>query len=272
MAENLDNLNDPADLRHGQYRDDRNLNARIYLHAHFSENPEDMMRWILGHVQLPDTARVLEAGCGPGTLWAENLDRVPDDWRVTLTDLSPGMAARAQANIADPRFQYLVADACRLPLASGKPFDTVFAHFMLYHVPDCDKAIAELRRLLKPGGRLYAATVGAQHMHELYLLVNEFLDGRAEMEDVHAALPFTLENGETQLAQHFDHVELLPFPDAVVVDEVDPLVAYIQSLPTSTQTLVRGELADELHDFIAARIARDGAVRLTKRVGLFIAS
>ena len=52
-------------------------------------------------------------------------------------------------------------------------FGCVVANHMLYHVPDLDKGLAEIRRVLKPGGKLYAATNGEAHMLELEAFVVE---------------------------------------------------------------------------------------------------
>jgi SAM-dependent methyltransferase len=267
MNKNIDN---PQHLRTTQYKDATNLNARIALHTDFSTNPQDLMVWLYEQIQLPEQARVFEVGCGPGTLWRLVVDRIPPGWQLTLSDLSPGMLATARDHLGAARFAFLSADACALPLPT-QGFDAVCAHFMLYHVPDRARAIAELKRMLVPDGCLYTATIGKQHMHELYLLVNEFLGDRGQMEDVHAALEFTLEDGQPQLQSHFDLVEMRLFEDAIIVDQVAPLVAYIQSLPTRQQNSLRDELALELTEFITAYIQAHGPVRLTKRIGLFIA-
>jgi hypothetical protein len=87
----MNRQNDPHYLIAEQYRDASNLNARIQIHRRFSTNTYGWTRWlfdIIGAAAGPD---VLELGCGQGNLWAQNLGRVPADWRITLTDFSPGM-------------------------------------------------------------------------------------------------------------------------------------------------------------------------------------
>ena len=146
----------PEYLRRHQYADSRNLDARFQLHDRFSVNQYGWHEWVFDHLQLPGRARVLEIGCGPGLFWQKNASRRPASWDVTLTDLSPGMLADARRALASPgaTHRYATADARHLPWPDAQ-FDTVIANHMLYHVPDRPRALAEIRRVLRPGGRLY---------------------------------------------------------------------------------------------------------------------
>ena len=85
-----------AYLREVQYRDDSNLNARAELHRRFSVDRRGLQPWTFDQLELPPDGRLLEVGCGPGMLWTANSGRVPEGWRVVLSDFSPGMA-RAEA-------------------------------------------------------------------------------------------------------------------------------------------------------------------------------
>src|SRR5690349_20448363 len=140
---------------HVQYHDGRNLEARVRLHERFSANPFGLHSWILAQIDLPVNASVLEVGCGAGSFWVANRERIPPAWRVTLTDTSPGMVAEAERRLGaeHPAFVFGMAAAERLPLPDAS-FDGVFAHFMLYHVEDRPRAIHELARVLRPGGHL----------------------------------------------------------------------------------------------------------------------
>src|SRR5690349_3664651 len=106
-------LSDQHYLKTDQYRDASNLNARIALHVRFSTNKYGWLRWVFDQLDLAPDSRILEIGCGPGTLWIENRPRIPAGWRLTLADLSSGMAHEARQGIgpAPPTFRFLVADA-----------------------------------------------------------------------------------------------------------------------------------------------------------------
>ncbi|MBN1259238.1 MAG: class I SAM-dependent methyltransferase [Anaerolineae bacterium] len=254
-----------------QYRTSTNLNARIALHAQFSINPYPWMRWLFDHLDLPATCRVLELGCGPANLWQENRDRIPEGWALTLTDFSGGMAAEARRRLdGAPQIQALLsADAQAIPFCNAA-FDAVIANHMLYHVPDLPAALCEIGRVLRPGGRLFASTVGETHMRELWDLVAPFVPH--VMDAVTAtSRGFTLENGAVQLANVFTHVDRYLYDDALAVDEAEPLIAYVLSSNTLMQTPLSETLQAAFRKQVVEHLKTKGVIRITKASGLFVA-
>jgi ubiquinone/menaquinone biosynthesis C-methylase UbiE len=102
-------------------------------------------------------AKALELGCGTG-FFLLNLKQagVLDEGHVT--DISPGMVAAAQRNADELGFSVegRVADAEALPYGDGV-FDLVVGHAVLHHIPDVERALREVLRVLKPGGRFVFA-------------------------------------------------------------------------------------------------------------------
>ena len=254
-----------------QYNSDRNLNARIALHTRFSTNAYGWQRWAFDHLTLPSTARVLELGCGPGGLWTANQDVLPAGWGLVLTDFSPGMVSTAKQNlrdVADP-FAFAVAEAQMIPVRTDA-FDGVIANHMLYHVPDRERALSEMRRALKPGGLIFATTVGEFHMIEIWDLVAPFVP------DIHArtrtvSQGFTLENGGKQLEHVFADVVRYDYDDALEVTEVWPVIDYIKSSNTLMGcTLAPNEWA-AVRRKIAAHIEVKGNFHIQKASGIFVA-
>lgn len=96
----------------------------------------------------------LEIGAGTG-YFSLNLLQMGTVERLTATDVSPGMlerlAATAESLGLDART--VVTDAERLPF-EDESFDLVFGHAVLHHIPDIERALAEFRRVLRPGGAI----------------------------------------------------------------------------------------------------------------------
>ena len=268
-------LSDPAFVAR-QYGDAANLDARISLHQRFGAAEEPLPRWIFGQLDGPPDARILELGCGPGLLWTENRGRVPDGWSVTLTDASAGMVREAEGRLGpDHRFRFLVADAQEIPFRDGT-FDAVLANHMLYHVPDVSRALSEAARVLRPDGRLYAATNGEGHMRELGPM-RHVLDPSHPTDAATKELPaFSLENGGAQLSRLFSEVSLKRREGALLVTEAEPLLEYL--LSGATADAAAGEPAAEFRRRVSALTARlkneldlHGAIRITTDPGLFVA-
>lgn len=247
-----------------QYSTPLNLQARIALHERFSLNPYDWMLWVLDQIELGDEARVFEVGCGTGRLWKTNAHRLRPGWDITLSDQSAGMVAQARAALADIAhpFRFEVCPADRIPRVDAS-VDVVIANHMLYHVPDLPAALAEIRRVLKPGGALYAATNGAGHMRELDALYSDFTGQATKLG---MSLSFTLENGAELLRPVFPHVSLIPHVDALDVDDAGALVDYILSMTGGAQA------RDPLLAYIRARlVAAGGRIHINKDSGMFVA-
>jgi len=284
IGETMPNINDSTYLLKKQYRDDSRLNARIALHRQFSTNSYNWFLWIFDHFDIPPVARVLELGCGPADLWRKNLRRIPDGWDITLSDFSPGMLEKAQANLADSaaRFHFQRIDAQDIPYPDAT-FDVVIANHMLYHVPDRELALSEIRRTLKPGGRFYATTVGDGHMVELRQLVAHFAGDASHPADaphpedtIHPLASkvnrptFTLETGAKQLSPWFEDIQVLIFEDNLIVTETEPLIDYIRSM--SSHADLQETIYADLLAFVDKEIAAQGSIHITKSSGLFIAN
>jgi SAM-dependent methyltransferase len=255
-----------------QYGDAKNLNARIALHARFSTNPQGWMRWAFEQMRLASGERILEVGAGPATMWQKNLERVPPGCDITLTDFSPGMVEEARQNLRGsyPHFKLQVANVESLPFGDAG-YDVVIANYMLYHAGDLPAALRELRRVLKPGGRLYAATLGRDHLAEIGELVRRFDPGNP-YEPGRLSEAFGLENGEALLRPYFSHIRLSTYEEDLAVTEPEALVAYVASV-TSLGSGLEGEKLERFAEFVREEVGRaveaEGAFRIRKAQGLF---
>lgn len=252
-----------------QYRSAANLKARMRLHQAFSTNPYGWQRWLFDQFKLTPYSRVLELGCGPGDLWLENDERIPEGMELVLTDLSAGMLIQAQRNLKECHrgFHFYVVDAQAIPFERNS-FEVVIANHMLYHVPDRAQALTEIQRVLRPGGHFYASTIGNEHLKELSELVARF---EASL-TCWGKLPsdsFNLENGAAQLGAYFGDVALQRYPDALNVTEAGLLAEYI----LSGRIELSAEQQLELARFVEQALkANGGRLYITKDSGVFAAS
>jgi ubiquinone/menaquinone biosynthesis C-methylase UbiE len=232
-------LNDSAVVR-DEYATEERLAARAAVYAK-AEGPDARDR-LLKMLREAQPGRVLEVGCG----WGELAARIERELGCALValDLSPRMVELARGRGVDA----YVADVQALPFEDAA-FDYAVAAWMLYHVPDLDRGLAELARMLRPGGRLFAITNSERYMRELWGLVDGY--------EAHV-IGFSAENGTAALEEHFVHVERYDVMPTVVFADRAAAHAYISS------SVTRAHLADRLPPF-------DGPLRATRTTALFAA-
>ncbi|MBV9237828.1 MAG: class I SAM-dependent methyltransferase [Xanthobacteraceae bacterium] len=105
---------------------------------------------------LADGEKILDVGCGTGSLTFA-LSKFADLSQISAIDYSLVFVEAAKRRNTDPRITIEQADACALPFADGT-FDRALALLVLHFVPDAGKAVAEMRRVVRPGG-IVAAVV-----------------------------------------------------------------------------------------------------------------
>jgi len=113
---------------------------------------------ILNLAGVKEGESVLDVGCGTGTLAIAASRRVGDKGSVCGVDAAPEMVERARKKGDGLNIEFHLAVAERLPFPDGQ-FDVVLNSFVLHHLPmDIQgTALAEMRRVLKPSGRMFAA-------------------------------------------------------------------------------------------------------------------
>lgn len=246
-----------------QYADASNLGMRLRIHQLYSTNKQDFHRWAFDQMGLKSGSQIVEFGSGPGTFWVKNADRLPSDLDITLTDLSPGMIEEARKNTYFLHGTYKVMDI-QEPKLESESADVIICNHMLYHVPNLHKALNEIHRILKPEGRLIAATNGLRHMAELGEWLSEF-NPSISLNSSDLMKSFELETGGKILNQYFSNVKLLRFESNLEVTNIDHLIDYYQSMDTGM------EFGEDFRSFLETK-RKKGVFHITKDGGLFIAS
>ncbi|KAI8820989.1 S-adenosyl-L-methionine-dependent methyltransferase [Fimicolochytrium jonesii] len=161
----------PATYTHGHH-------ASV-LRSHSWRNVQNSCGYLIP--ELKNDFRVLDVGCGPGTITVDLATYVP---RGHVTGIEPEGAKdildQARAHAAERRVtnvDFQVADVFNLPFADAS-FDLVHAHQVLQHISDPVSALREMRRVCKPGGLVAAREVdmGATLFYPEVPGINSWLD------------------------------------------------------------------------------------------------
>lgn len=249
-----------------QYKNASNISARIQLHSLFSQNKQGWFPWIFEKMQLGEGMKILEIGCGDGSLWRGHA--LPEGVSVVLSDKSDGMLRDARRNLeGEKEFSYVLCDCQNMPFSEGE-FDLVLANHCLFYCEDIDRACGEIFRVLRNGGTLIAATYGRRHMKEISEMVSAF-DERIVLSAGHLYERFGKENGERILGRHFQHVEWAEYEDSLCVTAAEPLIAYVLSCHGNQNRYIT-DCYQDFKGFVKKKTER--GFRVTKEAGIFLAN
>lgn len=231
-------LNDPQAVR-AEYATEKGLAGRASAYRWADgTDPHDVVWTAIAEVE---PKRALEVGCGRGEL-AERIERELGA-EIVAVDQSERMVELARARGVEA----LLGDVQDLPFDDGE-FDVAVAAWMLYHVPDLDRGLAELARVLRGGGRLVAVTNSGAHVRELYELLAV----------ARPPLSFAAENAGELLRRHFSRVESRAALGTIDFPNREAAQAYVDATVT-----LRGE-GRQLPPL-------DGALRVTRAPYVFVA-
>ena len=251
-----------------QYTTSQRFDARVRLWERFSTNPTPLLRWIFDGLALPTEGRALDIGAGTGNLWRENLEQLPDDLEIVLADQSPGMLAEARERLGQSggRFAFEQADVQDMPFEDER-FDVVVANHMLYHVPDRERALDELRRVLARDGRLYIVTNAWNHLAELREWCERFdvpteLRGPGRRPEF-----FDEEEAARSIGSRLPELRVRRYTNTLAVTELDPLVDYVLSMCPGDASEHPGVQA--FAEFAGQQISLAGALHISGVVASF---
>lgn len=257
------NINDTATVKK-QYANADSLNTRISIHDKYSTNKMGFGRWIFSNYEIHTGMNILELGCGTGDMWKGQDSIINSCSSIILSDFSEGMLETAKANLAGcKRIDYKVINIEKIPYENNT-FDVVIANMMLYHVPNLNKALTEVRRVLKDDGTFYSATYGE---HGIIEYLSKILAPYGVNNNINKN--FTLQNGLRILSGFFKKVKMLEYNDSLAVTNIDDMIDYIYSLADMTE-LSRGS-KEEIREILLQNMT-DGILNVPKEYGMFVAS
>lgn len=252
-----------------QYQNASNISARIQLHNKYSTNTQGWFPWIFDQCHMAEHSTVLEIGCGDGSLWLENKEKIPKQLHVVLSDISEGMLRDTRraihANVKTSRFDFQVFDCERIPYPDNS-FDLVIANHILFYCKNLTSVFEEISRVLKTGGTFVCSTYGSAHMKEINELVSEF-DDRIVLSADRLFERFGKENGADLLAPYFQNIKWLSYEDSLLVTEPETLISYVLSCHGNQNQYIIDHYK-EFRNYVRKRT--EHGFTITKDAGIFI--
>jgi SAM-dependent methyltransferase len=251
------------------------LANRMNIHSYLPAGT-DIVAWDIGQLDWHGVRDVADVGCGTG----RHLARLKgQDLRIIGVDPSIGALRRAAAETNGRGVTFITGDVAHLPIADDSA-DVVLAMHMLYNVDDIDQGLVEIRRVLRPGGRLLATTSSPYHLAEFGKLYEQSV--RALCTDLpagwHSGEPrlrrFDLDTGLPVLRRHFCEVDRRDLTLPLIYPEGEPVIHYLDTTrrwrePNLPPGLAWGSVIAEARRRIAEIIAAEGAFRASLREGGF---
>ncbi|MDR1629761.1 MAG: class I SAM-dependent methyltransferase [Oscillospiraceae bacterium] len=258
-------MNKPENVKE-QYANDKNLAARIALHTKHSTNKQGFVPWLFEQYDFSENDHVLELGCGNGAQWEERISALPNGCKLILSDFSDGMVEAVKNKYSqhgNVSFEKIDIQAIPHP---DESFHAVIANHMLYHIKNLPKALSEVKRVLKPGGRFYSTTNGNGGMRPF--LHNALKHFHPETTAFTQEWIFSLQNGEPLLKQYFSDVKRYDYEDSLSVTKTQDLIDWLHSTVSIASFSEKDIIG--LFDYFEEIRNRDGAINIPQESGLFI--
>jgi len=210
--------------------DRSSLMAEIEFVEQLNPN-KNWYEWVFAQLDLPASARVLEIGCGEGSLWYKNKQHVPPALQATLTEVTYDLLSGAKQNLgkdfAHFEFEVMPFDVLTF---DDESFDVVIANHVLFFSKNAREILAQIKRILKKGGRFYCSTITAEHLKELEELLSKY-DKKLHLGKAKQLQNFGDEQANLLLTEQFDTVTSAHYVDELVINHPDMLLNYIYSIP-----------------------------------------
>ncbi len=252
-------------LKNKQYKKSNYLEARIAIHK-YNTNSDSFYGWIWKKMNISDPVSILEIGCGTGSFWKENFSNLPEGASLLMTDFSDGMVEKAKNNLSDYNIEYKVEDIENIDFPDDS-FDLIMAHHVVYHSENKDKALKELKRVVKPDGKVTITTNSEKHMLNVYEIGGRLDDNFPKDRIIDS---FTEEIADKMLPQYFSDITKLVSEDLLKVTDLDVMIGYVQSAVEPRHIEIKSDFYDRYAEIVADEINEKGYFGIQKRSPLFI--
>ena len=191
---------------------------------------------------------------------------MPDGWSLVLSDFSEGMLDLVREKFsANENVSIKKIDIQEIPF-EDETFDIVIANHMLFHVPDLNKALLEVKRVLKDNGAFYSVTYGNGGMRPF--LHNAIVRFEPTSTAFTEQLPFNLQNGCEILGKYFENVQRFDYENILAITNTQDLIEWLKS--TKSISGYSDESLLNLYNYFEDIRIKDGAISIPRETGVFI--
>lgn len=209
-----------------QYKTPDNLKSRMGLYR-YSTSALTFHQWISTVLPRQQCIKILELGCGTGTLWKSLIDNFPNS-RITLSDRSENMLEEARQNLKGLPLDFAVIDFHDLPFPD-ESFDLIISNHNLYHAEDLNKVLKEIRRVLTRQGTFLCSTNSSAHLIELKKILSDRGIGSLWPNEDLTNI-FGMENGGQILSPHFASVNQYTYKSKLHITDPQAVIDYFNSV------------------------------------------
>jgi len=257
------------------YKDESLLAKRKALYRYTEPHCETSTE-VLALLDITPGLMVLDTGCGTGDVI---LKAAEDQSEATFIgiDISLGIIREAQKTAALKHLPayFLSGDIQQLNFDLNT-FDRVLALHMLYHVPDMNLAVQELRRVLKDNGVCIVSlnSIESKPFLRMIKVKAAAILGCDQYPDMTVRL--NIENGCELLREYFDQVETKLYESVITLNNPQPYIDYVDSTREFWQPHPHDDqwqsVLRTVREEVAAVIKREGAFKEKNIFGILIAS
>ena len=254
------------------------LLKRIDIHNRFGTR--DIDAWMLDILNLQPEMKILDVGCGAGKQCFSFFNQLKGEVDITGTDVSEELLeqARLENKKTGEKITFLPLDFNQPFNLPENTFDLESCCFAIYYAQDIPFTIAEMHKVLKPGGRLFVTGPMPQNKAVFYDVIREAT--QKAIPPMPGSSRYSTEI-YTTIEQLFSSVETHIFENPLVFDTAEPFIEYTRASLSEDRRLWKSfftthedfeNIMAQITEVVKAHIVKDGKLVMTKVVGGFLAT
>ena len=246
-----------------------NWKHRISIYDKYSPSGNNWKEWIFDHIDFNGMTNILELASGDGSIWKKNITKIPEGLDITLSDISPEMINSAKENLSNVGydFKFMAIDMENIPF-SDSSLDMIIVEHALYLSVNVEKALSEIRRVLKPKGKLYTTLISKEHFQEVKKILFDYK--KYKMAGSDRISYFCFENTIERFEKYFNVLGSFDKKEILEVTDSKLLVNYVVSCGDAHLKKLSITEKNRLAKHMDVIIMNEGKISITNYNGLYV--